>query len=165
MAVRKIRTIGDPVLRVKCEEVKKIDKEILSLVEDMVDTISDDASLGVGLAAPQIGVSKRVVIALINDKFEIFINPVYSVIEDSLEEDEEGCLSVYSVKCPVKRPSKIKVEAIDLKGTKKEFVAEGILARIFQHEIDHLNGILLIDHLEKKTKRDLMSKINDLRSK
>lgn len=164
MAVRKIRKIGDPVLREKSKEVKKIDKGVLKLVEDMVDTISKGEEAGVGLAAPQIGVPKRVIVVNFGDKVQAFINPEIEILNSEQIEDEEGCLSVYSMRARLKRAKKIRLKAMDLKGNNISLEAEGVLARIFQHEIDHLNGVLFLDHLDKKSKRELLAKISEIDS-
>lgn len=160
MAVKKIRKIGDPVLREKSREVETIDKNIFWLVEDMIDTVSDTGISGIGLAAPQIGVLKRIIIVYLNEKFETFINPEIKILDNEMLEDEEGCLSVYSIKTIVKRPRKIKLSAKNLKGDEVELEAEEMLARIFMHEIDHLNGMLFIDHLNPKARKDFLSKLN-----
>lgn len=160
MAVKKIRKIGDPVLREKSREVETIDKNIFWLVEDMIDTVSDSGISGIGLAAPQIGVLKRIIIVFLNKKFETFINPEIKILDNEMLEDEEGCLSVYSIKTIVKRPRKIKLSAKNLKGDEVELEAEEMLARIFMHEIDHLNGMLFIDRLNPKARKDFLSKIN-----
>lgn len=160
MAVKKIRKIGDPVLREKSREVETIDKNILALVEDMIDTVSDGGISGIGLAAPQIGVLKRIIIVYLDEKFETFINPEIKILDNEMLEDEEGCLSVYSIKTSVKRPRKIKLSAKNLKGDEVELEAEEMLARIFMHEIDHLNGMLFIDHLNPKARKDFLSKLN-----
>ena len=160
MAVKKIRKIGDPVLREKSREVETIDKNILALVEDMIDTVSDAGISGIGLSAPQIGVLKRIIIVYLNEKFETFINPEIKIIDNEMLEDEEGCLSLYSIKTNVKRPRKIKLSAKNLKGDEVELEAEEMLARIFMHEIDHLNGMLFIDHLNPKARKDFLSKLN-----
>ncbi len=160
MAVKRIRKIGDPVLREKSREVGTIDKNILSLVEDMIDTVSDDGISGIGFAAPQIGVLKRIIIVYLNEKFETFINPEIKILDNEMIEDEEGCLSVYSIKTSVKRPKKIRLNAKNLKGEEVELEAEEMLARIFMHETDHLNGVLFIDHLSPKARKDFLSKLN-----
>lgn len=136
MAVKKIRKIGDPVLREKSKDVDIIDQSILKLVEDMIDTVSDESVSGIGLAAPQIGILKRVIIVNLGDKFETFINPEIEILDDFKESESEGCLSIYSVKTEVKRPRKILFTAKDLKNKKVIIEAEGIAARIFQHEVD-----------------------------
>jgi peptide deformylase len=160
MAVKKIRKIGDPVLREKSRYVENIDKNILKLVEDMIDTVSDGGISGIGLAAPQIGVLKRVIIVYLNEKFETFVNPEIKILDSEMLEDEEGCLSVYSIKTNVKRPRKIRLNAKNLKGDEVVLEAEEMIARIFMHEIDHLNGMLFIDHLNPKERKDFLSKLN-----
>jgi len=164
MSVKKIVKIGDPVLRQRSMEVEKIDSEIISLVQDMKDTISVDDYNAVGLAAPQIGVLKRVI--MINwGKIQVYINPEIEILDSSTEELHEGCLSVYSVGAMIKRPKKIRVKAMNLKGEKLDFIVEGMLARIFIHEKDHLEGKLFIDYLDSKDKRDLMIKISEMSRK
>jgi peptide deformylase len=160
MPVKKIRKIGDPVLREKSKKVETIDKNIIQVVEDMIDTVSDGEISGVGLAAPQIGILKRIIIVYLNEKFETFINPEFKILDNKMIEEEEGCLSIYSIKTNVKRPRKISVNAKNLKGEDIELEVEEIHARVFMHEIDHLNGMLFIDHLNPKERKDFLSKIN-----
>ncbi len=160
MAIRKIRKIGDPVLREKSKTVEVIDKSLFSLVEDMIDTVSDEDVAGVGLAAPQIGILKRVIVVFTGEKFETFINPEIAVLDKKMIQEEEGCLSVYSVKTSVSRPKKILFKATDLKNKSVTIEAEDIAARIFLHEVDHLNGILFIDHLKPSDRKEFLAKIN-----
>ncbi|HEY4695303.1 MAG TPA: peptide deformylase [Candidatus Hydromicrobium sp.] len=163
MAVKEIRKIGDPVLREKSKKVEKMDNKLASLVKDMVDTLKEQGA--VGLAAPQIGITRRVIIISLDDKIKIFINPEIEVLDKRNIESNEGCLSIYSIKdFNVNRFSKVKVKAKDLKGNDVTLVAEDLLARIFQHEIDHLNGILYIDRLDRKSRRELIAKINEIKS-
>ena len=160
MAVKKIRKIGDPALREKSKRVEAIDKTLLALVEDMIDTVSDEDVAGVGLAAPQIGVLKRVIVVFTGEKFETFINPEITVLDEKMTSEDEGCLSVYSVKTSVSRPKKILFKAMNLKNETVTIEAEDIAARIFLHEVDHLNGVLFIDHLEPSDRKEFLSKIN-----
>ena len=162
MAVRKIRKIGDPVLREKSKKIEKIDQGVLRLIDDMIDTIKKREVNAAGLAAPQIGVSKRVIIVNFEDKIQTYINPEIEILDNEEIDGEEGCLSLYSIPYNVKRAKKVRVKAEDLKGNKIELEADGLLARIFQHEIDHLNGILIIDHLDAESKRELLSKISEI---
>jgi peptide deformylase len=160
MAVKNIIRIGNPILRQISEKVEKIDKEILSLIKDMSDTIKLEEYNAVGLAAVQVGVPKRIIV--INwGKVEAFINPEIEIIDKEEEEQNEGCLSLYSIGCMVKRPKRIKVNAITPKAAKVSFEAEGMLARIFLHETDHLNGRLFIDYLDTEAKRELMIKVSE----
>ena len=164
MAIKKVRKIGDPVLRETSKAVEKIDKSILDLVRDMADTLGDEE--GVGLAAPQIGISKRVIIIRYEDKMGIYINPEVEAVGDEMAEDGEGCLSIYSIQgFQVMRFQKVKVRATDLKGKPVELIAEGLLARIFQHEVDHLNGKMFIDHLDADSRMELLKKISEITSR
>ena len=126
----------------------------------MVDTITKSEIIAAGLAAPQIGVSKRVIVVNFNEKIKAFINPEIEILDNEQIIDEEGCLSIGSCRYNIGRAKKIKVEAMDIEGNENVFEAEGLLSRIFQHEVDHLNGILFIDHLDKETKREILSKIS-----
>ena len=153
MAILPIRKYPDPVLRKKAEAVPKLTKEIKKLVRDMFDTMRKAG--GVGLAAPQIGVSKRVVVVDISDKEEgrsmepmAFLNPEIISQGGSSIEGEEGCLSFPAdARGVVPRASKITVRAISEQGKEATFQATELLSRVIQHEVDHLNGILFIDRM------------------
>ena len=160
MTKKQIRTIGDPVLRSKSKEVERIDNSILKLVNEMLDTISGDEVAGVGLAAPQIGILKRVIVVFMDNKFNAFINPEVEILDNESIVEEEGCLSIYSIKTPVPRPKKILIKALTIKGEEIEMEADDIMARIFLHEVDHLDGVLFIDHLEPENRKNFLSKIN-----
>lgn len=145
MAVLRIKKYGSPILREKSLPVKKVDEEIKELVQNMIETMY--AESGVGLAAPQVGISKRVVVLDTEEEGVIvLINPVI-VKKEGESNEEEGCLSVPGISTPVRRFSKVTVEAMDLKGCKFQITQEGLLAIALQHEIDHLNGYLFIDRL------------------
>ena len=145
MALREIRVLGDDILRKKSREVKEIDDKVLELIQDMKDTMIEYD--GVGIAAPQVGVLKRIVIVMNGKKIVTLINPVILSCEGE-EIDVEGCLSVKKRTVSVKRPSKITVEALNEKGEKISFVAEHYYAREICHEVDHLDGILIVDREE-----------------
>jgi len=146
MALREIVQIGEPVLRKKSKKVEKIDEKIIQLLDDMADTMYQED--GVGLAAPQVGILKRIAIIDIGDGIIELINP--EIIETSGEQiDDEGCLSVIGEVGIVKRPYKVKVRAYNRKGQLFEIEGEELLARAFCHEIDHLEGILFVDKIEK----------------
>ena len=145
MALREIRILGDDILRKKSREVKEIDEKTLELIEDMKETMLEYD--GVGIAAPQVGVLKRIVIVMNGNKIVTLINPVI-VSSEGEEIDVEGCLSVKKRTVEVKRPSKITVEALNEKGEKISFVAEHFYAREICHEVDHLDGILIVDREE-----------------
>jgi peptide deformylase len=162
MAVKEVRKIGDPVLREKSKKVEKIDESVTQLVRDLTDTLKETG--GVGMAAPQIGITRRVFIVNVDNKIHVFINPEIEVLDDQKIKSDEGCLSIYSIKdFNVKRFSKVKVRAKNLKWKDVEVVAEGLMARIFQHEIDHLKGVLFMDHLDRKSKQELLSRVNDIK--
>ena len=145
MAIYSIVEIGDPVLRQKALTVKNINANIHKLLNNMAETMYD--ANGVGLAAPQIGISKRVIVVDIGEGLIEMINP--QIIKASGREIEaEGCLSVPGTVGQVPRASKIDVQALDRNGQMFELHAKGYLARALQHEIDHLEGILFIDKAE-----------------
>jgi peptide deformylase len=160
MALRDILILPDKRLRKVSEPVKKIDSAIRRLVEDMFETMYD--APGIGLAAIQIGTAKRIVTLDLAKKDEpndpqVFINPeiVWSSAEKATY--EEGCLSIPEFYDEVERPAQVKVRYLDLEGKSCEIEADGLLATCLQHEIDHLNGTLFIDHLSK-LKRDRVIK-------
>jgi len=163
MAIIEIRKLGDPILRGISEKVDKIDKNVLNIIKDMIDTINSDSYNAVGLAAPQIGIPKRI-IAIKWDKMGVFINPEIKILDNTEEEMQEGCLSIYSIGCNVKRPRKISIKAISPKNEQLSFKAEGMMARIFLHEVDHLNGKLFIDYLDSNQKREIMMQISKINS-
>ena len=163
MAIRKVRKIGDPVLRETSSNIEKIDKPVIDIVSDMLNTL--EAEGGVGLAAPQIGITKRIILVRYDDKVETYINPEIEVLENKRIEGDEGCLSIYSIQgFQVKRYPKIKIRTTNIKGNIEEFIAEDLLARVIQHEVDHLDGIMFIDHLDAASRRELLEKINEFKS-
>jgi len=142
MAKRNIRHLGDDVLRKKSRPVETIDERILQLLDDMAETMY--AAEGVGLAAPQIGILKRLVVIDIGEGLIELINPEIVSFEGS-EKDIEGCLSVPGKYGYVPRPEKVSVVALDRNGEKITFEATGMLKKAFCHEIDHLDGIVFVD--------------------
>jgi len=145
LAVYRIIENGDEVLREKAIEVKSVTPNIIKLLNNMRDTMY--ANKGVGLAAPQIGVSKRVIVVDVGEGLIELINP--SIIEASGQlTDTEGCLSLPDVVGDVKRAAKVRVKGLNRNGAEIEIRAEGYAARAFQHETDHLEGILFIDKAE-----------------
>jgi len=143
MALLEIKKYPDPILKKKSYEVEKITNEIKKLIEDMAETMKKNN--GVGIAAPQVGVLKRIIVIETENGIVPFINP--KIIKKSKEREtiEEGCLSFPGVFLKIKRPKEVEIEALNKEG--KKIKAKGLLARILQHEIDHLDGILLIDRL------------------
>ncbi|MBQ2696534.1 MAG: peptide deformylase [Clostridia bacterium] len=144
MALRNVLTVDkeNDSLRKKSREVEKIDEKILTLIEDMKETLYDKN--GVGLAAPQIGVLKRVIVIDIGEGPIVLINPVIAYQKGEIV-DVEGCLSVPGVWGTVKRPQEVIVRGMNEKGETVELSGEGLLAKAFCHEIDHLNGIIYTD--------------------
>ena len=158
MAIYPIRTFGDPVLRLETKLVGEIDDGVKALVRDMIETMYE--APGVGLAANQIGIPRKIAVFDAQDELgpRVMINP--EIIEVSGEwEYEEGCLSVPGHWWEITRPGFARARALDIDGNEVEYAGDGLLGRVLQHEIDHLNQRLLIDHLErpvrKKALRDL----------
>lgn len=148
MALRNIREIGDPVLNKKCREVTNLTENTRILIGDMLDTMYEAA--GVGLAAPQVGILKRIVVIDVSEEGNqpiILINP--EIIEQSgSQTGDEGCLSVPNKAGKVTRPEYVKVRALNQDMEEVEYEGEGLLARAFCHEIDHLDGHLYVEKVE-----------------
>ncbi len=163
MTIRKILTEPDPFLRQKSEKVDIVDNNVRSLLDDMLDTMY--AAPGIGLAAIQIGVPKRVIVIDLSRKDEkknplYFINPEIITNSNINASYEEGCLSVPGQFAEIDRPDKCKVKFLDYNGREKILEAEGLLATCIQHEIDHLEGILFIDYLSKLKKTMIVKKLS-----
>jgi len=160
MAVREIIKLPDKRLRLVCEPVKHVDAGIRKLIDDMFETMYK--APGIGLAAIQIGIAKRVITMDLSKKEDnhepqVFINPELVWTSDETAKYEEGCLSIPDYYEEVERPKEIKVKYLDRDGKSREIDAKGLLATCLQHEIDHINGVLFIDHLSK-LKRDRVIK-------
>jgi peptide deformylase len=151
MAVFPIRLFGDPVLRQRAADVPEVDDTIRKLIRDMRDTMRD--APGVGLAANQIGVLRRVIVWSFEGDEGALVNPRIVGREGSVEGDE-ACLSLPGLSYPVLRAERVKVEGLDRKGRPVEIEAEDMTARILQHEIDHIDGVLFIDHLPPELQRE-----------
>ncbi len=148
MAVKEIIMFGNPKLKRVSKRIEKIDEEVVSLVKDLKDSLY--STTGIGLAAPQIGVLKRAIIIDLREGEEpiILINPAIAA-KIGKEESIEGCLSYPGYEGKVIRPKKVTVKGVDINGKKVEYTAEGLLAKAFCHEIDHLDGILYTDRAKK----------------
>lgn len=145
MPVLKILKYPDPILNKKCGEVVEINLEINKLIENMIEAMNKNK--GVGLAAPQVGVLKRIIV-LESEKGPVaFVNPKIIKKSKKTEIIEEGCLSFSGIFLDISRPREIEAEALTEDGEKIKIKIGGLLARVFQHETDHLDGILFIDHL------------------
>jgi peptide deformylase len=155
MAAYPIRTYGDPVLRQRAREVEEIDGRLKQLADDMVETMY--AAPGVGLAAPQVGVQRRVFVYDTGDGDgpRVVVNPVLS--ESSGEWTfEEGCLSVPGLSWPIVRPKEVHLRGYDLAGNEIALEADEYLARVLQHEVDHLDGVLLVERLDDDQRREAL---------
>ena len=163
MALRQILTEPNEVLRQKSLPVDKVDKELQILMDDMLETMY--AAPGIGLAAIQVGVPKRVIVLDIEQKEGkknplYFINPEIIKKSENLSTYEEGCLSVPGQFAEIDRPDRCHIKYLDYNGEKKEINAEGMLATCIQHEMDHLEGILFIDYLSKLKKSMIIKKLS-----
>jgi|TARA_B100001093_G_scaffold435390_1_gene433306 peptide deformylase len=163
MTIRKILTEPDPFLRQKSTKVEIVDDAIRSLMDDMLETMY--AAPGIGLAAIQVGVPKRViVIDLARDEEKksplYFVNPEIITNSNNDATYEEGCLSVPGQFAEISRPDKCKLKFLDYNGEEKILETEGLLATCIQHEMDHLNGILFIDYLSKLKKNMIIKKLS-----
>jgi peptide deformylase len=159
MAIRKLRFMGDPVLREKAEPVEGVPAEVRTLIGDMFDTMY--AEEGVGLAAPQVGIGLRVIVIDPRENdIEPFalINPQIVRLGDEVGRDEEGCLSIPGLKEIVERPTTVVVEAMNPDGEPVSIDAAGLLARILQHEVDHLDGILFLDRVSALKRKLLLNR-------
>jgi peptide deformylase len=153
MAPYQIRVFGDPVLKQRAKEITEIDDALVRLTDDMLVTMYD--APGVGLAAPQVGVQKRLFVYDWGDGPGVLINPEIRE-SDGEWTFEEGCLSVPGLSWEIVRPKSIQVVGIDLDGNTVDFDLDEYEARVFQHELDHLEGVLLLEHLEDDVRRDAM---------
>ena len=145
MAVRHIYRFADPILRQKARPVGRIDKATQRLIDDLIETMR--AADGIGLAAPQIGVSERLFVAEVEDRVYVFVNPHIVSLSQETEVAEEGCLSLPGYRGAVERPTRATVRGKNRRGKVQTIEAEGLLARCFQHEIDHLDGVLFTDRM------------------
>ena len=162
MATRRILTVPDPVLKQKSLPVEAVDDDLRSLMDDMLETMY--AAPGIGLAAIQIGVPKRVIVMDLAKEGEepqprYFVNPEIVEANDELLPYEEGCLSVPDIYDEVERPSRVRIRYLDYRGEPVEETAEGLYAVCIQHEMDHLNGVLFIDHLSRLKRQRAIQKV------
>ena len=154
-----IRIIGDPVLRQRAREITEIDGSLIRLVDDMLETMYE--APGIGLAAPQVGVQKRLFVWDIGEGPEAIVNP--EIVESDGEwVFEEGCLSVPGLSWEIVRPKVIHIVGRDLDGNELSFEADELEARLFQHEMDHLDGTLVIERLDDDTRKQALKTIRDL---
>lgn len=165
MAVREIITVPDPRLKLVSQPVERVDEELRDLMDDMLQTMY--AADGIGLAAIQVGVPKRVIVMDLAKADEepaprYFVNPVLSDPSDTLQPYEEGCLSVPTVFDEVERPDRIRIQYLDYDGKPRDEIAEGMFAVCIQHEMDHLEGILFIDYLSRLKRQRAVQRVKKL---
>jgi len=157
MALRRIVLMGDPVLRREADPVESFDADLAALIEDMFETMY--AAEGIGLAAPQIGISRRIFVLDVRDEADpergrfVLVNP--EIVEHSTETDKgtEGCLSIPGIEEVVERPSRVRVRAQDVRGEWFEMEGDALLGRALQHEADHLDGVLFLDRISPLKRR------------
>lgn len=154
IALSQIRQYGDPVLRMRADEVEAFDDELRKLGERMIDLMHD--ADGVGLAATQVGILRRYFVCTVDGEDRVFVNPVVTPVGDDTDLDAEGCLSLGPVRVPVERRVKVRLEAKDVSGEPVALELEGYPARVVQHELDHLDGVLMLDRTDPASRREAL---------
>jgi peptide deformylase len=149
-----MRTFGDPVLKTRAAPVEDFDESLARLAEEMLATMREQE--GVGLAANQVGRLKRILVAALEDDEYVLVNPVIEEASETTEIGTEGCLSIPGIQVEVERPTGITVSGRDVSGAPIKIQAEGLLARIFQHEVDHLDGVLILDRTDRDSRKAAM---------
>jgi peptide deformylase len=157
LALAQIRQYPDPVLRLPAQEVVEFDGDLEQLVERMIHLMQD--ARGVGLAANQVGILRRVFVIQADEEEEprALVNPVIVERSSEVEDDDEGCLSMQGVVVPVERPVHVRIEARDAEGNPVVLELEGLPARVAQHELDHLDGVLIVDRTTQEGRREAMA--------
>src|SRR5271165_4481856 len=160
-ALRRVRKLGDPVLRATAVPVERFDADLQEEVRRMGELMHD--ALGIGLAANQVGVLHRVLVFQAHEEDELvaLVNPVIESVSEELEVAEEGCLSLPGVHVEVERPARVEVSARDEEGRELQLEAEGLRARVIQHEIDHLDGILILDRISRQARKEAMRSMRE----
>ena len=157
VALAQIRQYGDPVLRMRAADVETFDDE-LARVSERMKALMHDAE-GVGLAATQVGILRRFFVATLDGEDRVLVNPVVTPLGSDTEVDQEGCLSLGPLRLPVERAVRVKVEARDEKGEPVAFELEGAAARVVQHELDHLDGTLIVDRTDPDARREALGQL------
>jgi peptide deformylase len=158
MATYPVRTYGDPVLKQVAPEVEEVDGSLAHLVDDMVETMYQ--SEGAGLAAPQIGVQKRLFVYDVGEGPEVLINPTIVELEGEWYHDE-GCLSIPGLRLGIVRPDRVHITGFGLNGDERSLEADEFLGRVFQHEVDHLDGVLMLERLDDEARRQALRVLRD----
>jgi peptide deformylase len=154
-----IRMFGDPVLKTRASPVESFDGSLSNLAEDMLATMREHE--GVGLAANQVGRLKRILIAALEEDEFVLVNPVVEEAAETTEKELEGCLSIPGIQVEVERPTAITVSGQDASGSPLKIEASGLLARILQHEIDHLDGVLILDRTDRESRKAAMREMRE----
>jgi peptide deformylase len=157
LALARIRQYGDPVLRMKAREIEDVDDDVRRLAERMTALMHE--ARGVGLAATQVGVLRRIFVFSDPDEDRVLVNPVLTKRSNQLEMDDEGCLSLRDVLVPVERPVAVTIEGLDADGEAVKLDLELPSARIVQHELDHLDGVLILDRTDDESRRVALGKL------
>ena len=157
IALTRIRQYGDPALRMKAREVESFDDDLRRLVERMTALMHE--AQGVGLAATQVGVLSRLFVFVNDEEDRVLVNPVITARSDEVSVDDEGCLSLREVLVPVERPVAVTIQGLDAAGMPVELALELPTARIVQHELDHVDGVLIIDRTDDESRRAALAKL------
>jgi len=157
VALAQIRQYGDPVLRMRAGEVETFDDELARITARMIELMHD--ADGVGLAATQIGILRRFFVCTLDGEDRVLVNPVVTPEGGDTEVEDEGCLSLGTVRVPIERALRVKVEARDAAGEPVSLTLEEMDARVVQHELDHLDGVLLLDRTDAESRREAIAQI------
>jgi peptide deformylase len=157
LALAQIRQYGDPVLRMRAADVEEFDAELARITGRMLELMHD--AEGVGLAATQIGILRRFFVCTLDGEDRVLVNPVVTPVAAETEVEEEGCLSLGVVRVPIERAARVQVEARDPAGDPVSLSLEGMDARVVQHELDHLDGVLLLDRTDPESRREALALI------
>ena len=154
-----LRTFGDPVLKTRAAPVETFDESLARLAQEMLTTMHEQE--GVGLAANQVGRLKRILVAAVEDQEFVIVNPTIEERARSTEKDLEGCLSIPGIQVEVERPTAVTVSGQDASGAPLRLEASGLLARVLQHEVDHLDGVLILDRTDRQSRKDAMREMRE----
>jgi len=157
VALAQIRQYGDPVLRMRADDVEAFDDELARITGRMVELMHD--ADGVGLAATQVGILRRLFVFSDGETDHVIVNPVLTSVSGDPEVDEEGCLSLGTVRVPVERKLEVTIEGKDASGADVKLELEGMPARVVQHELDHLDGVLIIDRTDEPSRKEAMAQL------
>ena len=157
IALSQIRQYGDPVLRMRADEVEAFDDELRKVSERMIGLMHD--ADGIGLAATQVGILRRMFVCTLDGEDHVLVNPVVTPVGDETEVDVEGCLSLGSVRVPVERATRVSLAAQDIGGEPVALELEGLPARIVQHEADHLDGRLMLERSDAESRREALGRL------